>query len=251
MLRDRVYVPHREHHVSGDKAHKLYSRGDLESPIAGVWMVRAACPMPLYRRMTVWKLPDGSLVAHSAIAMDDAGMAQLDAIGRVSVILVPNSGHRMDAGFYKSRYPDARVIAPAAARAKVERVVAVDAVAEDELPKHGITVHPLPGWKRAELGYEIALPGGGRALVLSDVLTNPDPPPGFMAWVTSKTTTGVKDPLGVARIMRVAMVKDRVAAKAGLARLADISDLRFISVAHGRPVLTDCAGALRAGAATL
>jgi hypothetical protein len=66
------------------------------------------------------------------IAMSDAGMAKLDALGRVSIILVPNGGHRLDARFYKQRYTDARVVAPAAARAKVEAVVKVDAVAEDE-----------------------------------------------------------------------------------------------------------------------
>ena len=76
---------------------------------------------------------------------------------------MPNSIHRLDASFYKKRYPDARVVAPAAARAKVEAVIAVDALAEDELPRHGITVHPLPGWKHGEVGYELALPGGGRA----------------------------------------------------------------------------------------
>jgi hypothetical protein len=237
--------------MAANKAYKLYPHGDLESPVDGVWIVTASCPVPLHRRMTVWRLPDGSLLAHSVIAMDDARMAKLDALGRVAIILVPHTGHRLDAGFYKTRYPDARVVAPAAARAKVEEVIAVDAIVEDELPKHGITIHPLPGWRHGELAYEIALPGGGRALVLSDVLTNPDPPPGFMAWVLSKTTTGVKDPLGVARIMKLTMLKDRAAAKAALARLADIPDLRLVSTAHGRPVLADCAGALRAGAATL
>jgi len=72
-----------------------------------------------------------------------------------------------------------------------------------------------------------------------------------MGWVVSRTTTGVKGPLGVARIMKLAMTSDRAAARAGLERLADIPDLRLISTAHGRPVLADCAAALRAGAATL
>jgi len=31
--------------MAADKAHKLYARGDLESPIAGVWMVAARCPV--------------------------------------------------------------------------------------------------------------------------------------------------------------------------------------------------------------
>ena len=180
--------------MASDKAHKLYPHGDLESPIGGVWMVTGRSAFPLYRRMTVWKLPDGTLLAHSVIAMDDARMAALDALGRLSIILVPNSIHRLDAGFYKKRYPDARVVAPAAARAKVEAVIAVDALAEDELPRHGITVHPLPGWKHGEVGYELALPGGGRALVLSDVLTNANPVPGFGGWVSSNITTGGEGP---------------------------------------------------------
>jgi hypothetical protein len=230
--------------------HKVYPHGDLESPIGGVWIVTGRSAFPLYRRMTVWKLPDGSLLAHSVIAMDDARMAALDALGPVSIILVPNGGHRLDAGFYKKRYPQARVVAPAASRAKVEDLIAVDAVAEDELPRHGITIHALPGWKHGELGYELALPEGGRALVLCDVLTNSNPVPGFGGWVTSNITTAVKGPLGVARIMRL-MLKDRAAAREGLARLADIPDLRLVSTAHGQPVLSDCAGALRAGAASL
>jgi hypothetical protein len=231
--------------------HKVYPHGDLEAPIDGVWIVTGRSAFPLYRRMTVWKLPDGSLLAHSVIAMDDARMAALDGLGRVSIIVVPNGGHRLDAGFYKKRYPAARVVAPAASRAKVEAIIAVDAVAEDDLPKHGVTIHPLPGWKHGELGYEFALPGGGRALVLCDVLTNANPVPGFGGWVTSNVTTAVTGPLGVARIMKLAMLKDRKAARQGLARLADIPDLRLVSTAHGLPVLADCAGALRAGAASL
>jgi hypothetical protein len=230
---------------------KVYPHGDLESPIGGVWIVTGRSAFPLYRRMTVWKLPDGSLLAHSVIAMDDARLAALDALGRVSIILVPNGGHRLDAGFYKKRYPEARVVAPAAARAKVEEVIAVDAVAEEALPPHGITIHPLPGWKHDELGYELGLPGGGRAVVLCDVLTNANPIPRFGGWVTSNITTAVKGPLGVARIMKLVLLKDRAAARDGLARLADIPDLRLVSTAHGLPVLADCAAALRAGAASL
>ena len=87
--------------------------------------------------------------------------------------------------------------------------------------------------------------------MLSDVLTNANPVPGFGGWVSRNITTAVKGPLGVARIMKLGMLKDRTAAREGLARLADIPDLRLVSTAHGVPVLTDCAAALRAGAASL
>ena len=157
----------------------------------------------------------------------------------------------MDAGFYKTRYPEARVVAPAAARAKVEQVIALDATAEDELPKHRIAIRPLPGWRHGRARLRDRASGRRPRAGAVRRAQQPDPPPGVIAWVMSKTTTGVKDPLAVPRIMKLAMMKDRAAARAGLARLADIPDLRFISTAHGRPVLADCAAALRAGAAAL
>ena len=49
-------------------AHKLYPHGDLESPTDGVWIVTGRSAFPLNRRMTVWRLADGSLLAHSVIA---------------------------------------------------------------------------------------------------------------------------------------------------------------------------------------
>jgi hypothetical protein len=234
-----------------DKAHKILPHGDVESPIDGVWMVRGIAPFPLRRYMTVWKRPDGALVAHSVIAMDDARLAQLDALGKVATIIVPHTGHRLDAPFYKRRTPDARVVAPKAARAKVEEVLPVDATSEDELPQHGVTVHQVPGWKHGELGYEFALPGGGRALVLSDVVATKDPAPGFGGWFMDLLAGGVKGTLAAPRIIRRMMLVDREAARAGIARLADIPDLRIISIAHGRPVLSDCATALRDAAARL
>jgi hypothetical protein len=230
---------------------RLLPHGDVESPVSGVWLVKGVCSFPLRRNMTIWKLPDGSLVLHSVIAMDEARMAQLDRLGRVSVLLVPHGLHRRDIAFYKRRYPTARVIAPAATRAKIEEVVPVDATAEDELPGHGIKVHPLPGWKHGELAYEIALPGGGAALVLSDVLANDDRLPGPRAWFFRNVTGGIKGPLGVARIMKTMMVGDRAAARAAVERLADIPDLRFLSVAHGKPVTADLPALIREAAASL
>jgi hypothetical protein len=231
---------------------KLLPHGDVESPVPGIWMVKGICRFPLRRNMTIWKLPDGSLLLHSVVAMDEARLAQLDRLGKVSVLLVPFGGHRMDAVFYKHRYPTARVVAPAATRAKVEEVVSVDGTAEDELPRHGVKLHSLPGWKHGELAYEVGLPGGGRALVLSDVLANDDPLPGLGAWFFRNVTGGIKDRrLGVARIMRKMMVTDRAAARAGVERLAAIPDLRFLSVAHGKPLTSDVPAAIREAAATI
>jgi hypothetical protein len=230
---------------------KLLPHGDVELAVPGVWMVKGVCPFPLRRVMAIWKAPDGGLVLHSVIAMDEARFAQLDGLGKVSLLIVPHGGHRLDIAGYKRRYPTARIVAPAATRAKIEEVVPVDANAEDELPRHGVTPHALPGWKHGELGYEIGLPGGGRGLVLSDVVANDDRLPGLGAWFFRNVTGGVKGPLGVPRIMKMMMVTDRPAARAGLESLAQIPDLRFLSLAHGKPLTGDVPAMLRLAAAGL
>lgn len=64
-------------------------------------------PFPLRRNMVVYRLADGNLLLHSVIAMTDDGMARLDALGKPTVIVLPNGGHRMDVAAYKGRYPGA------------------------------------------------------------------------------------------------------------------------------------------------
>lgn len=230
---------------------KLLPHGELQAPVDGLWMVTGMCPFPLRRSMTVWRAPDGSLIAHSVIRMNDEGMARLDALGPVSIILVPHTGHRLDARFYKERYPKARVVAPAAARAKVEEIIPVESNVEDEMAALGAKVHGLPGWKHGELAYQVPLPAGGNALVVGDTLANNDPPPGLGGWLMGKTAGGVKGRLGTARIVRTMLLADRAAARAGLERLAEIADLRFLSIAHGRPLDSEVAAAITEAAATL
>src|SRR4051812_21564860 len=109
-----------------DNARKILAHGDFEELAPGVWMVTGSLPFPLKRNMTVVRLPDGTLLLHSVIAMSDEVMAKLDTLGKPSVLIVPGSGHRMDVQFYKQRYPQIRVVAPAAARAAVEKVIKLD-----------------------------------------------------------------------------------------------------------------------------
>jgi hypothetical protein len=161
------------------KPHKILPHDDLEELAPGLWTVRGSLPFPLKRHMIVYRLADGTLLLHSVLAMDEAGMAKLDALGRPAVLIVPHTGHRMDAPFYKARYPQIRVLAPAAARAKVEEVIKVDATCEEALPALGVRVHPVPGFKNAELAYELDLAAGGKALVLCDAVANRDYAKGF------------------------------------------------------------------------
>ncbi|HEX4405070.1 MAG TPA: hypothetical protein VH560_09600 [Polyangia bacterium] len=229
-------------------AHKILPHGDLEPLATGVWQVTGALEFPLKRNMTVARLGDGTLLLHSVIAMNDAGMAALDKLGAPSILVVPNAGHRMDAPFYKARYPNLRVVCPASKRAKIEEVVAVDATSEEALPPLGVRLHALDGFKLGELAYELDTPGG-KLLIVTDALGNADAPPGLGGWLTAAVAGGVKGRLGVPRFIRLAFTSDKKLARASVQKLAAIGGVAVVTVAHGKAVTDRCDEALIEAAA--
>jgi hypothetical protein len=114
-----------------------------------------------------------------------------------------------------------------------------------------VRVHPVPGFKHGELAYEVDLAGGGKALVMSDVVGNRDYGKGFGGWFFANVTGGFSGRLGVARIMRMMMMTSKTQARAGLEKLAAIEGVKILSVAHGRPLREACSEALREAAASL
>ena len=59
--------------------------------------------MNLPRRMTIVRLQDSRLVVWSAIALDERGMAAVEAFGRPAFLVVPNAHHRLDAAAWLAR----------------------------------------------------------------------------------------------------------------------------------------------------
>src|SRR5687768_14893240 len=100
-------------------AWEVHPHGPLREVAPGLWEVTGDVPgLPLKRNMTVVRLSDpgssdGRLLLHSVIAMDDARMAELEALGKPSVLVVPNGAHRIDIARYHARYPDAKIVCPA------------------------------------------------------------------------------------------------------------------------------------------
>ena len=231
------------------KKPKVLPHGELEPLCPGLWSVTGSLPFPLRRNMAVYRLTDGSLLLHSVIVLSDEGMAKLEQLGRPSVLVVPNGGHRMDVGYYKARYPEAGVVCPAAARPKVQEVIPVDAIAEEALPALGIRAHTLTGYKNGEMAYEVNVPGG-KALLVGDAVGNRDYAPGLLGSFFANVTGGVKGRLGVARIMKL-LIKSKAAARADLTNLAGIPGLKILVPAHGRPLLERSDEALREAAASL
>lgn len=228
--------------------HKIYPHGKLEQLADGVWWVKGGLGFPLHRNMTVLKLPSGELLLHSVVALDEAGMKSLDALGKPAYAIVPHPQHQMDIAFYKDRYPDLKVLAPAVHKDKIR--VPVAGTVEDVLPGLGFKLYPVPETRTPEYAFSWTLPGGGTALVINDALGGPNTADEskLMGRLVMRHTGVPGNTFGIARLYRTVMSKDVSALKRFAGELAAIPDLRLITVSHGDPVTRNAAQALLAAA---
>lgn len=220
--------------------------GPLQQLAPNLWQVTGSLARsPLPRNMHIWRAPSGGLLIHSAVCLDAAGMHELEALGPVQWVVVPCAMHRADAKPYRDRYPDATFLCPAAARKKVEEVVAVDDLCEAVLPQLGIQIHHPMGLKPFELHLLCPLDSGETALIVTDALFNlgANPPTGLkgkmLRWM------GSVGPLGMSRIGRWLLLKDKNEWHQYLNQLADTPNLSILCVAHGDAIVTNVAEALR------
>jgi hypothetical protein len=84
----------------------------------------------LHSRMTVIQLADGKLWVHSASEPTKERRAELDRLGEVAWVVVPNRYHHLHAAAAKAHYPDAQVIGPASAKLR-NKSVALDVAIDD------------------------------------------------------------------------------------------------------------------------
>jgi hypothetical protein len=208
-------LPHRPLAQLSERVWRL--EGDLED-------------IPMKRVMTIARRGDGGLVVHNAIAADDPTMAAIAKLGEIRAILVPNGFHRLDAKIFHDRFPSAQVICPAGARAKIEQVVPVtatyDAVASDGV----VELSPLDGTKARE-GAMIVRDADGTTVVLNDIVFNMPHAPGVQGFVL-KNIMGSSGGIKITRIARLFLIADKAAARAHLARLAALPNLRRVIVSH-------------------
>ena len=75
---------------------KVDDHSPLHPLAENLWVVDGSIPnMQIRRWMVVARLQNRDLVIWNAIAMDEAGMAALEALGRPAHLVVPNGWHRM------------------------------------------------------------------------------------------------------------------------------------------------------------
>lgn len=225
---------------------RIARHGALTALADGVWTVDAELDsLPIGRRMTVLRTADG-LAVHSAVACDEATMAAIDALGPVRWILVPSGYHRLDAPAFAARYPEARVVAMPASRARVAQRVRVDGD-YGLLPAGGpLSYQPLDGLAKEAVLVHRA-PDGSETLVFNDAFMNlPARIAGFKGWLVKLlgSTGGPK----VSRTARLALVDDKAAYAAHLRRLAARPTLARIVPGHGAIIAAGAAQALRRAA---
>lgn len=231
--------------------HTIYPYGPPEKLVEGVWVIRGNLSYPLHRNMVVLRLASGELVLHSVVAMEEAGLRALEALGTPAYAIVPSTLHTMDAPFYKQRYPAMKQLAPSASMEEIGRIVPLDGSVEDVLPSLGFGLHRVPGTKMAEFVYEFPIPAGGRALVANDAFgcAHAADDSKLLGWLIVKHISVPGKHLAIPRIYHWRFITDMAAVRKFAGDLAATPDLRLITVSHGDPVLTDPVGALRAIAA--
>lgn len=213
-----------------------------------LWVLQGTLPPPmkLPRCMTLFRPPhSGDLWVHSPIAVDESMLADILKLGQVRFIVVPSSWHRLDAGVWASRFPDASVVSPKDHVKAVETEVGheIDGDCETTLSEWGIAerreahVDPfhLPGV--GELAYKLNL-SKGHALVVCDTFFHIEEKLGFIP----DRLLGSTGFFGVSRIGRLALWARGKRKEFGeaLLRLSQNTPWRAITVAHGKPILSEC-----------
>jgi hypothetical protein len=188
------------------------------------------------RRMTAVRLNDGRLVIYSAIALREAEMSALERFGTPAFLIVPNPIHRLDAKAWKDHYPNLFVIAPAGARARVEKVVPVDATVADfgDPAVHFVTV-PGTGDQEAALIVETQ---NGTTLIVSDLIFNLKDRPGVLGWFFKRIGMTGDEPR-LPPVVKARLVKDEPLLRAQLERWAQLPNLSRIVIAHGNIIAND------------
>jgi hypothetical protein len=233
------------------RAWKVHPHGQLTQVTENILTVTGTIPMPagkLPRRMTVVRLNHGGLVIFSAMSLADDQMTVLEAFGTPAYMIVPNDHHRKDATAWKDRYPAMRVIAPAGAREKVEKVVLVDATFGD-FGDSSVRFVPVAGTAEKEAALEVH-GEEGTTLILNDLVGNIRGARGFTGWFLRLTGFAGDEPHIPLPIRRM-LIQSRGQVREQLLTWAAMTSLRRILVSHGEPIEDDPRGALRRLAQTI
>ena len=213
---------------------------DLDQRLAGGFRMPA--------RMTVVHTENRGLALVSPIPIDDVLAAELAALGEVRWLVAPNLLHHLYLGDASTRYPAAKVLAPAGLRAK-RPDLRIDATLDAPLPAPlAACLDVLPVAGAPAVAEHAFFHRPTRTLVLTDLVFNVRAPRGLVANVVL-WLAGCHGKLAQSRSWRL-FVKDRGAyAESADALLA--LDVATLVIAHGEVVRENARARLAAALAPL
>jgi hypothetical protein len=229
---------------------KVFPHSPLQKIDEGLWRVEGTMgKSPLKRVMTIAKRADGTLVIHNGIALEENAMKEIEALGPIGYVVVPNGYHRFDAPAYKRRYPNAKFVGPAGARKRIEQAVPLDLTYPEVPIDVVVELRTLAGVKEQE-GVMIVRCPSGTTLVVTDAVFNMPHVTGFPGFVLKSVTKSSGGPR-VTNLFRWFVLKDKAALRADLEALAQLPELKRIIVAHHDTIESDPAKVLASVAATV
>lgn len=192
--------------------------------------------LPFTTRMTLIKLSDGGLWAHSPTPLTPDLRAQIDALGEMRALIAPNKIHYWWLPEWSAAYPDARTYAAPRVRER----------ARDRFDKFDVELGPAaqPEWL-GEIEHVLA-PGAfmteaeffhvpSRTLVLTDMIENFERERVSCAWLRlAMRAAGVLDPNGsMPRDLRLTFRRRKSELRDVVQLMLDWSPARVL-LAHGR-----------------
>lgn len=210
---------------------KVEDHGPIQKLEPNLWRVEGVVPGTKLRRvMTLAQMQSGDVIIHNAIALEEYLMHEIDALGDVRYVVVPNAYHRLDCSRFKRRYPRAKIVCPKTATKRVGEMAAVDLTFDKFASDGVVTLRHLDGTKEGE-GVMVVKHGETSTVVLNDLIFNMPHVGGFIGWVLKYVTKSSGGPT-ISRVSRSLVIKDKAAVKAELERLADTPGLSRIIVSH-------------------
>lgn len=190
------------------------------------------------RQMTLARMRDGRVVVNNAIALDAASMAELEAWGEPSVLVVPNGFHRQDAAIWKQRYPKLTVVAPPRGKKRIEKIVAVDALADEAPGDDTVRLSTMDG-HTSDVLMTVTSDDGVTHIFCDQILNlkKKGGPAGFFLGPTGRVSAP--------RVTRWIAIKDKSAFRGHVDRLAATPDLKRLLFGHGSGVHENAAAELR------
>jgi glyoxylase-like metal-dependent hydrolase (beta-lactamase superfamily II) len=224
------------------------------TPVAeNLWTVEHPMRFPggvrLPSRMTIIRLPDGDLVLHSPIPIDDALAAEIDALGPVAHIIAPSLFHHLHVPTALERYPQALLTAAPGLAEKRSELPVADVLA-DEAPEAWAGVLDQIVIRGAPSMNEVVfLHRPSRTLLASDLVFNVREPTGFATGLLLRVM-GTHKRLAQSRLWR-RYTKDRAALRQSLEKML-AWDFDRVLPGHGaplesnaRPAMTEALWSLR------